>query len=68
MRKLVIAVVLVLGGLAMGGCGAPNAHDQYLKRQSSLAARVDKRTIAYDFHNAILMDTRPTHLGYFIDE
>ena len=68
MRRLVILAVLVVIGLGLAGCGKPDAHDQYISRQMRQSLAVDKRALAWDVHNVFLMDTRPSHLSYFVDE
>ncbi len=68
MRKLAIsAAVATVGLFALSGCGAPDPHEAYMAHQSQLTYEVDKHVFMEGVHN-ILMDDRPTHLSYFINE
>ncbi|HOI57039.1 MAG TPA: hypothetical protein PLP01_17440 [Phycisphaerae bacterium] len=69
MRTLVILAVLLVSSVAMVGCGGPkDSHQIYTERMSRRSNMADKRAIVDDFHSSILMDERPSHLTFFINE
>ncbi|MBN2583467.1 MAG: hypothetical protein JXL80_10390 [Planctomycetes bacterium] len=68
MRKLAILAVILVSGLATVGCGPKDSHQIYTERMSRQSYQADKRAIVDDIHSSILMDERPTHLSFFLNE
>ena len=68
MRKLVISAVLVLSGLGLFGCQPKDSHEIWVERQSRLSWQVDSRGFVDDIHSSLLLDERPSHLTFFIQE
>ena len=67
MRKVIVLVVLVAIGLALAGCAPKDAHQLYMERNARLAYQADSRSLVEDLQ-MVLMDSRPSHLSFFIQE
>ena len=68
MRTLIILTVLVALGLGMLGCAPKDAHEMYLQRNTRLVYQADSRSLLDDLQKNVLMDDRPSHLSFFVQE
>lgn len=68
MRKLIVLAVLVVIGLGMAGCGPKDAHEMYIDRNLRITQQADSRSLIDDIQTNWLMDDRPSHLSFFVQD